>query len=98
MPGPVLNQLGCGLRPAASGTVPESVVDLLPDSGAAPEPEIVIYGAVMRQQFPGTTTANGIEDAVEDLAAALFWRTVTAFDGSTSDTSDSHFISVGSVS
>jgi hypothetical protein len=28
----------------------------------------------MRKQFPGTATANGIEDAGEDLAAALFWR------------------------
>jgi hypothetical protein len=50
-----------------------------------PEPEIVIDGAprrkVMRKQFPGTTTANGIEDAVEDLAAAVFWRPPTAFGG-----------------
>jgi hypothetical protein len=35
----------------------------------------------MRKQFPGTPTANGIEDAVEDLAAAVFWRTATAFSG-----------------
>jgi hypothetical protein len=52
-------------------------MDLLPDSGAAPKPEIVIDGAprrkVMRKQLPGSTTANGIEDAIEDLAAAVFW-------------------------
>jgi hypothetical protein len=35
----------------------------------------------MRKQFPGTTTANGIEDAVEELAAAVFWRTATSFGG-----------------
>jgi hypothetical protein len=35
----------------------------------------------MRKQFPGTTTANGIEDAVEDLAAAVFWRAPTGFGG-----------------
>ena len=35
----------------------------------------------MRKQFPGTTTANGIEDAVEDLAAAVFGRSTTAFAG-----------------
>jgi len=64
---------------------PQPVMDLLPDSSAAPELEIVIVGAprrkVMRKQFPGTTTANGIEDAVEDLAAAVFWRAATGFGG-----------------
>ena len=35
----------------------------------------------MRKQFPGTPTANGIEDAVEDLAATVFWRAATGFAG-----------------
>src|ERR1700733_4039293 len=64
---------------------PQPVMDLPPNSGAAPEPEIVIDGAprrkVMRKQFPGTTTANGIEDAIEDLAAAVFWRGAPGFGG-----------------
>src|SRR5580700_8994233 len=64
---------------------PQSGMDLLPDSAAAPEPEIVMDGAprrkVMRKQFPGTTTANGIEDAVEDLAAAVFGRPAPGFGG-----------------
>ena len=63
----------------------QSVMDLLPDSTAAPELEIVIDGAprrkIMRKQFPGSTTANGIEDAIEDFAAAVFWWTAAGFAG-----------------
>jgi hypothetical protein len=35
----------------------------------------------MRKQFPGSTTANGIEDAIEDFAAAVFWWAATGFAG-----------------
>ena len=64
---------------------PQPIMDLPPDSAPAPAPEIVIDGAprwkIMRQQFPGTATAHGIENAVEELAAAVFWRAATAFAG-----------------
>jgi hypothetical protein len=35
----------------------------------------------MREQFPGSTTADGIEDAIEDFAAAVFWWAATGFAG-----------------
>jgi hypothetical protein len=35
----------------------------------------------MRKQSPGTATADGIKDAVEDLAATVFWRSTTGFAG-----------------
>src|SRR3954468_5105891 len=56
----------------------QRVMDPLPRSFATPGPEIVIHGApgwkVMRQQFPSTSTAHGIENAVEDFAAAVLRR------------------------
>jgi hypothetical protein len=79
---------------------PQSVMDLLPDSAVAPEPEIVIGDAprrkVMRKQFPDSTTANDIEDAIEDFATVVFWWLATGFAGRY--VSDSNSVSVRSVS
>jgi hypothetical protein len=60
-------------------------MDPLPEALSAPQPEIVIDrapgGQVVGQQVPGPATASHIEDAVEDFAAAVFWRTTPGLDG-----------------
>src|SRR4051812_23094996 len=64
---------------------PQRVMDLLPDSGATPEPEIMIDRAPSRQivgqQVPSAHTASHVENGVEDFAAAVFRRTTTGFHG-----------------
>src|SRR3954451_15267619 len=34
---------------------------------------------IMRQQFPGTSTSDCVEDAVQDFPSAVYWRTAARF-------------------
>src|SRR3954452_5833276 len=68
-----------------TGCLPHSfsqrVMNPLPRSLTTPQPEGVIDRApgrqIVRQQFPGTAAAHGIEDTVQNLTAAMFYRTAT---------------------
>src|SRR3954453_15009106 len=55
-----------------------TVVNLLPCPVAAPRPEVMINSSprrqIMRQQFPGTSTADCVEDAVQDFPSAVYGR------------------------
>ena len=58
---------------------------LLPDTLAAPRPEVMIDGAprrqVVRQQVPGATAADGVTNPIYNLAAGMFGRAATGLGG-----------------
>src|SRR4051794_21545523 len=60
-----------------------TVVNLLPCPVAAPRPEIMIDSSprwqIMRQQFPGTSTADCVEDAVQDFPSDVYGRASARF-------------------
>src|SRR5438270_686172 len=69
----------------SSRTCSRSVPWIRCQSGAAPEPEGMIDRApgwqVVGPQFPGTAAVHRIEDAVENLVAAMPGRLAAGLDG-----------------
>src|SRR5579859_4564367 len=62
---------------------PHGVVDLLPCAVAPPRPEVVINGSprrqIMRQQFPGTPTADDIENCIQNFTPSMLDGTAAWF-------------------
>ena len=79
---------------------PNGVVDRLPRAVPAPRPEVMIDGSprwqIMREQLPGTATANYIEDSIDDFTACVFDRT-TAWLGHRHQRLESAPFSVGQI-
>src|ERR1700726_3260294 len=64
---------------------PHGIVDRLPGAVAAPRPEVVINRSprrqVMRQQVPGTTTADYVEVSIQDFTPCVLGGTAAWFGG-----------------
>src|SRR5262249_5436750 len=64
---------------------PHGAMDFFPQTLAAPQPEVMVNRTprrqVVRKQFPSAAAADGVTDAIDDLASRVFGRTAARLGG-----------------